>query len=123
MRDGDKVVFIAFGSILEKLQKEVERLNLDVCIVDAKFIKPLDGEILKYVSDKNVPIIIYEESSILGGFGSSVLEHYVTNKLSISNITLMGIEDHFIDQGTKEEILKELNLDLDSIINLIKKLV
>ncbi len=123
MRDGDKVVFIAFGSILEKLQKEVKRLNLDVCIVDAKFIKPLDGEILKYVSDKNVPIIIYEESSILGGFGSSVLEHYVTNKLSISNITLMGIEDHFIDQGTKEEILKELNLDIDSIINLIKKLV
>lgn len=121
LKDGNKVVFISFGSILEQVKTEVEKLKLDVCIVDAKFIKPLDAEILKKVSDKNAPIIIYEESAKLGGFGSSVVEHFVNNKMNLSNITLMGIEDIFVEQGTKEEILKELNLDLASIIKLIQE--
>ena len=123
MRDGDKAVFIAFGSILEQVEKEVERLNLDVCVIDAKFIKPLDKDILKIVAAKNVPTIIYEESVKHGGLGSAVLEHFVTEKMNISNITLMGIEDQFVDQGRKEEVLKELNLDLASIIGTIQKLI
>ncbi len=123
MKDGEKAVFIAFGSILEQVKEEVTKLNLDVCIVDGKFIKPLDEEVLKYVSEKNVPIIIYEESTKQGGFGSAILEYFVNNKLNITNITLMGIEDQFVNQGTKEEILKELNLDLASIIKTIEKLI
>ena len=87
------------------------------------FIKPLDKEILNYVSSKNIPIIIYEESSKLGGFGSSVLEYFIDSKISTDNITLMGIEDIFVNQGTKEEILKELNLDVKSIIKVIQKLI
>ncbi len=123
MKEGNKIVFVAFGSILEQVKTEVERLKLDVCVVDAKFIKPLDKDIIKHIADKNVPIIIYEESSKLGGFGSSVLEHFVSNKMNISNITLMGIEDQFVEQGTKEEILKELKLDLTSIIEMIQELM
>ena len=121
MREGNSAVFISFGSMLEQVKSKVDELKLDVCIVDAKFIKPLDEKILKEVSDKNVPIIIYEESSLLGGFGSSVLEHFVSNKISTEKITLMGIKDIFVEQGTKEEILKELNLDLTSIIKVIQK--
>jgi len=121
MREGNSAVFISFGSMLEQVKLEVDRLELDVCIIDAKFIKPLDEEILKEVSNKNVPIIIYEESALLGGFGSSVLEHFVNNKISTKNVTLMGIKDQFVEQGTKDEILKELNLDLASIIEVIRK--
>jgi len=121
IREGKSVVFIAFGSILEELTKEVDKLKLDVCIVDAKFIKPLDSEILATIAKKNVPIIVYEESSLLGGFGSAILEHFVNNKMDTSKITLMGIKDIFVQQGTKDEILKELNLDLDSIIEVIQK--
>ncbi len=123
MKEGNELVFIAFGSILEQVKQEVERLNLDVCVIDAKFIKPLDEDILKKVADKNVPIIIYEESAKLGGFGSSVLEYYSSKKMNLSDVTLMGIEDQFVEQGTKEEILKELKLDLTSIIETIQKLI
>ncbi len=123
MREGKSVVFISFGSMLEKVYEEVERLKLDVCIIDAKFIKPLDNEILKEVSHKDAPIIIYEESCLLGGFGSAVIEHFVINKMDTTKITLMGIRDEYIQQGTKEEILKELNLDLMSIIDVIQKLI
>ncbi|MCK5762018.1 MAG: 1-deoxy-D-xylulose-5-phosphate synthase, partial [Candidatus Izimaplasma sp.] len=121
MNKGNNVVFISFGSILEQVKEEVTKLKLDVCIIDAKFIKPLDEKILKIVSDKNVPVIIYEESTKLGGFGSSILEYYSSQNVSISNITLMGIGDQFVEQGTKKELLKELKLDLTSIIDMIQK--
>ncbi len=121
IKEGTKAIFIAFGSILEPLTKRLEEENLDVLVVDAKFIKPLDTELLTTLAKKSVPIILYEESSLLGGFGSAVLEYFVNNKLDTSKITLMGIKDNFVEQGTKEEILKELNLDLDSIIKVIQK--
>ncbi len=121
IKKGEKAVFISFGSMLEKAVSKFSELNLDVMVVDAKFIKPLDSEILNDIAKKQIPIIIYEESVLLGGFGSAVLEYFVMNKLDTSQITLMGIDDLFVEQGTKEEILKELNLDLDSIIKVIRK--
>ena len=123
IQEGNSLVFIAFGSILEQLKEEVIKQKLDVCIIDGRFIKPLDEEMLKYVESKNAPVIIYEESAKLGGFGSAILEHINNKKLNIENITLMGIEDQYVHQGTKNEILKELNLDVVSIINLVRDLI
>ncbi len=120
---GKKAVFLSFGSMLEQVKEEVNKQELDVCIVDAKFIKPLDKDIIKYISNLDVPIVIYEESSLLGGFGSAVLEHLVINKMDTSKITLMGIKDEYIEQGVKHLVLKELNLDLDSIIKKIKEVI
>lgn len=123
INEGKKAVFLSFGSMLEKVKEEVIKENLDVCIIDAKFIKPLDEDIISYISYLNVPLIIYEESSLLGGFASSVLEHLVINKMDTSKVTLMGIKDEFIQQGSKDIVLKELNLDLTSIINKIKQVI
>jgi len=121
LQEGTKAVFISFGTILEKVQEEVKKQNLDVMIVDAKFIKPLDQGILHQIVEKNIPIIIYEESSLLGGFGSAVCECLVQSNLSTSHIQFMGIDDQFVEQGSKDEILEKLNLDLASIINKIKE--
>ncbi len=123
LHQGNKAVFIAFGTILEQVKKEVIRLNLDIEVIDAMFIKPLDEEILKSVVAKNVPIVIYEESTLLGGFGSSILEYFTINNYDTLKIHLMGISDQFVEQGSKEEILKELNLDLVSIIKTIENLL
>ncbi len=78
---------------------------------------------LKYIESKKAPVITYEESSKLGGFGSAILEHINNKKLNIENVTLMGIEDQYVHQGTKNEILKELNLDIASIIKLVRDLI
>jgi len=123
INDGIEGVFLSFGSMLEKVKIEVINQELDVCIVDAKFIKPLDKDVISYISSLDVPIVIYEESSLLGGFGSSVLEYFVMNNMDTSKITLMGIKDEFIEQGSKDLILEELNLDLTSIIKKIKEVI
>lgn len=120
---GEKAVFISFGSMLEIVKEEVQKLKLDVSIIDAKFIKPLDEDILNQIANKKVPILIYEESALLGGFGSSILEYYANKEMNVTNIYLMGIKDQFVDQGKKDLMLKELNLDLASIISKLKNII
>lgn len=121
MHKGEKAVFISFGSILNEVLEDCKKL--DVTVVDAMYIKPLDETILQKVFNLNKPIIIYEESVLQGGFGSAIVEYAVQNKLDTKHIHLMGIKDHFVHQGTKNELLKELNLDKDSIIKLIKNVM
>lgn len=123
IQKGNKAVFVSFGSILEEVQLSVIKEKLDVMIVDAKFIKPLDTKIIDSIIKQNVPIIIYEESSLLGGFGSAVCEYLVRSNQSTSMITLMGIEDEYVEQGRKDEILKKLNLDLKSIMDKMRELL
>ncbi len=90
--------------------------EISMKIVNAKFIKPLDEEMIKKLITMDKPIILYEESCKLGGFSSSILEYLVVNNLPTNNITIMAIEDEYVSHGSKSEILKELNLDVASII-------
>jgi 1-deoxy-D-xylulose-5-phosphate synthase len=123
LQEGTDVVFIGFGSILDQVVDETTKSQLSVKVVNAKFIKPLDHKLIRDVIALDKPIILYEESCKLGGFSSSVLEYLVDQKLSTSNITVMGIEDHYVNHGEKIELLRELNLDVVSIISKIKELI
>jgi len=123
LHEGTDLIFLSFGSILDDYKEKVLEAGLHVKIINAKTIKPLDKAMLNQISKASVPIIIYEESSIAGGFGSSVLEYYTLNQLPINNIHLMGIKDEYVNHGTKKEILHELNLDVDSIILKTKELL
>ncbi len=123
INEGNDAVFISYGSILDQVVEEVNNDNLNVKVVNAKFIKPLDYSLINELISLNKPIIIYEESCKRGGFGSSILEYLVDNKLDTKNITLMGIEDHYVNHGEKIELLRELNLDVVSIISKIKELI
>jgi 1-deoxy-D-xylulose-5-phosphate synthase len=120
LNKGNKATFIAFGSILNEVQEELEALGVEV--VDAYTIKPLDTETLNRIYGKNKPIIIYEESALLGGFGSSILEYFSLTKRPV-DITLMGIKDEYVLQGSKLELLKELELDKESVIKKVQSLL
>ncbi len=117
LHDGSRAVFIGFGSILDEVQDDLAQK--DVMVVDAMYIKPLDKKVLEAVFNKNVPIIIYEESTLQGGFGSAILEYAALHHYDTSSVHLMGITDAFVEQGTKSELLKELNLDKASIMKLV----
>lgn len=121
--EGNDVIFIAFGSILDQVIEHSKLEKLSVKVVNAKFIKPLDVKLINELVALDIPIILYEESCKLGGFSSSVLEYLVDQKLSTNNITVMGIDDHYVNHGEKIELLRELNLDVVSIISMIKELI
>lgn len=123
IHEGNDLVFISYGSILDEVKEAVIKNNLSVKIVNAKTIKPLDGDMIQEVINMDKPVLVYEESALLGGFGSSILEHNSLNGLSNKHIHLMGIGDEYVNHGSKKEILHELNLDVDSIIKKTKELI
>lgn len=123
IQEGTDVVFVSFGSILDKVIEKSKVNKLNIKVVNAKFIKPLDTKMIERIVALNKPIILYEESSKRGGFSSSILEYMVDNNLSTNNVHIMAIEDEYVSHGTKQEILNELKLDVDSIIHKVKELI
>jgi 1-deoxy-D-xylulose-5-phosphate synthase len=105
--DGNKAIFVSFGEIVNQMEKEIQKSNHDIMLINAKSIKPLDEKVIHKIIEKNVPIILYEEGVVKGGFGSSVIEYLVEQRLPTHHIHLMGIPDQYIAHGSKEEILKE----------------
>jgi 1-deoxy-D-xylulose-5-phosphate synthase len=120
LNSGTKAVFIGFGSILNQVKEALS--NEGVMVVNAISIKPLDSELLDRIALMNVPVIVYEESVLAGGFGSSILEYYSYSKQKVS-VTLMGIKDQYVLQGDKESLLQELQLDKESVIKQVKSLL
>ena len=123
LQQGSDVVFVAFGSILDKLLSTIQEEQISIEVVNAMFIKPLDTEKINELIARDIPIILYEESVLQGGFGSSVLEYCVEHQLPTHNLHLMGIKEQYVSHGSKSELLKELKLDVDSIIETIHTLV
>ena len=115
---GDDATLITYGDFVLSAQEIVNNLKKDginIELVNARFLKPIDDNYLKKILEKNKPIFVYEESMEIGSLGS-----YLKTKTN-SNITIFGIKDNFVMQGKREELLKELELDVKSIYNKIKK--
>jgi 1-deoxy-D-xylulose-5-phosphate synthase len=89
--------------------------GLDVGLINARFVKPLDtGTILRAVAESPF-VLTVEEGALMGGFGSAVLETACDAHLDTSRIHRLGVPDHFIEHGTRDELLADLGLDADGI--------
>lgn len=117
---GKDATIITYGTFVNEALKIIELLKKDgykVELVNARFIKPIDKKYFKKIENKNKPIFVYEESMTIGSLGSYL------KTISKKNITIMGIDDVFIPQGTRKELLKWLKLDELSIYQRIKKVL
>lgn len=116
---GEDITLITYGDFvnesLEVVNKLKEEEDINVELVNARFLKPIDFNYFNKILNKNKKIIVYEESMIIGSLGSYLKT--LTNK----EIIIMGIEDKFVFQGKREELLKELSLDKESLYNRIKR--
>ena len=125
IKEGKNIAILAVGSMVETsivvagLLKKND--NLSISVYNCRFIKPLDVDMLNLISDKYKNIYVIEEGSILGGFGSSVLEYYNKNIKNIKNsIILLGIDDMFVTHGTRKQLLDIVGLSDNKIYNKIK---
>jgi 1-deoxy-D-xylulose-5-phosphate synthase len=113
LREGRSgLALLAFGSLVASARAIGERL--DATVVDMRFVKPLDTELIDRVAAKNQHIITLEENSVAGGAGSAVGE--VLAALGHRSALLhIGIPDRAIFHGTREDCLAEAELDLASL--------
>ncbi len=85
-----------------------------------RFVKPLDNEILHRVFKEFESVITIEDGTVIGGFGSAVIEFMADHQYS-SHVERMGVPDHFIEQGTPAELYHECGYDAEGIFNTVKK--
>ena len=120
IEDGTDLCILAIGSMVEVAEKAVnelyEKYNIKISLINSRFIKPLDKEMLMELALKYNYIYTIEEGLVSGGFGSSILEFYSKKKIS-SNVIVRGIDNEFTEHGTRKELLRDLNLDYESITN------
>lgn len=120
LRHGSDIAIIAYGALVHEAEKAAEKLSKDdinVTVVNARFVKPLDKDlILNVIRDHNV-IITVEDHMLSGGFGSALLESVSDNLNGKCKIIRLGIPDIFVETGERKILLKNLGLDTDGIFN------
>jgi 1-deoxy-D-xylulose-5-phosphate synthase len=115
-REGKNIAILSFGTLLTEAEKVAA--TLDATLVNMRFIKPLDGEMIKQMVESHDVIITIEDNSIHGGAGSAVIEYMMANKL-LKPVLTLGLPDHFIKHGTQKEIYAELKLDAAGMVEQI----
>lgn len=119
---GHKVTVIATGKMVQKACQIKSEYDLDISIINATFIKPLDIDTLKKLVKKKENILTLEDNLINGGLGHNIL--LALNNLNYKGkIKILGFNDKFIEQGSIEELYTQEHLDNKSIKEEIEKLL
>lgn len=117
LREGKDLALIPVGNRVYPALEAAEglqKLGISAAVINPRFIKPLDRDLIMLWADKTRRVITIEENVISGGFGSAVLE-LLTAKMAVK-IKTMGLPDHFIEQGPQEALRKLANIDSPAII-------
>ena len=121
IREGKKeIIFLNFGALLEEAKVVCD--NLDLTLIDMRFVKPLDTEMLLTYLNKANFFVSLEDGSIAGGAGSAVQEFCMEHNIKIRS-KLFGIEDKFIEHASREEMLEEANLTSIKIERVLKDML
>jgi 1-deoxy-D-xylulose-5-phosphate synthase len=116
---GSDGTIISFGALLPRCIEASRRLRqegLDVGVVNARFAKPLDTDMVVRAIEQTGFVLTVEENALAGGFGSAVLEAAAAAGAGTANIRCLGLPDHFIEHGERDELLADLGLDVNGII-------
>ncbi len=116
--DGADLTLVAIGATVYPALQAAEILRLQgiaAGVVNARFVKPLDAELILSVARQTGKIITIEENALQGGFGSAVLELLYDNNLQNVQVRRLGIPDHFIEQGSQAQLRKDVGIDAEGI--------
>lgn len=111
-RRGKKIALLAFGSLVFPAQAVAD--NLDATLVNMRFVKPLDTDLILELVRQHDWLITLEENVLAGGAGSAVNEFLASQGISINTLNL-GLPDAFIEQGSREQLLADCGLDATGI--------
>jgi 1-deoxy-D-xylulose-5-phosphate synthase len=117
-RQGKKVAILAFGSMLPKAMEAAE--SLGATVVNMRFVKPLDSELVRQMAATHELLVSVEENSVMGGAGSAVAEFLEAAGI-VKPLLQLGLPDRFIEHGVHEVMLAACGLDAAGIRAAIEK--
>lgn len=119
LRKGSDVAIIAYGSMVQPAIDAAEKLAADgikPTVVNARFVKPLDEELILSIANENKILVTVEEAYLAGGFGSAVMELLESRGLQDKlKVVRMGVPDEIVPHGDPKKLLAQYGLDADGI--------
>ncbi len=120
IRSGNDIALLNFGTLLTEVEKAAEQLNATV--VDMRFVKPLDGNMITDLAARHSVLVSVEENVVAGGAGSAVQEYLAAQGINKA-VLMIGLPDEFIKHGSQEEIRAELQLDSDGLVKQVQRYI
>ncbi|WP_418638564.1 1-deoxy-D-xylulose-5-phosphate synthase [Winogradskyella sp.] len=124
LKEGLKIAILTIGTTAKTIDDVIASINQKDAIghYDMQFVKPLDENLLHRIFKKYDAIITIEDGTVVGGFGSMILNFANTNNYK-QTITILGIEDQFIEHGTTDQLKAMQKLDASSLQKRIEDLL
>lgn len=123
LSSGKDVVLLAVGAMVNPCQKAAAFLadkGIVAGVVNSRFVKPLDGELIRQIARNTGIIVTVEDNVITGGFGSAVLEYINSQNLNWVKVLRLGLPDKFIEHGPRSYLLNKYSLNDQGIADSIE---
>jgi len=117
--EGKDATILTFGTTIPMAMEAAHILaqqGVEIEVVNARFIKPMDEDMLHRILSSHKPILTIEEAVLQGGFGSGVLEFAHDHGYLTAIIDRMGIPDHFIEHGNVDQLLAEIHMTAEDTV-------
>jgi 1-deoxy-D-xylulose-5-phosphate synthase len=122
LNEGEEIAILSFGhpgNVATEAIRDVAREGIKVGHYDIRFVKPLDEPLLHEAFKKYPKIITIEDGTVVGGFGSAILE-FMNEHNYKAEVKILGIPDHFIEHGSPKELSMEIGLDVNHLAEVIR---
>jgi 1-deoxy-D-xylulose-5-phosphate synthase len=117
IKDGKDLTIIAIGNLVYqalKAAEDLEKENISIAVINARFVKPLDEDLILDFAKKTGKIITVEENTLIGGFGSAVCELLADKNVSVK-IKRIGLPDKFIEHGDLKTLKRKYGLTSETL--------
>ncbi len=125
LKDGDGVAILSFGhpgNFAASAIRELKNDGINPAHYDMRFAKPLDEELLHQVFSKFDKVITIEDGTIVGGFGTAVLEFMAEHNYK-AQVKIMGIPDSLVEHGTPKQLYEEIGIDTNGIVKVVREMM
>ncbi len=126
LREGKEALIIGYGNCVSTAMKAatiLEKSKIQATVVNARFAKPLDTELIDELLSNEPVIVTVEENAIAGGFGSGILEHLVEKGYPVNRVKILGIPDRYITHAPQADQLAETGLTPENIAETVRSLL
>ena len=125
LKEGVDGLIIALGTMVDEALMAASKLKeqgISIAVMDARFVKPLDDELILALTEKVSFVVTAEENALQGGFGAAVLELFSDHGITLP-VQRIGIPDHFVEQGTQTELRNQLGLCSQGLVDKVLQML
>lgn len=125
LKDGEGIAILSFGhpgNFAASAIRELKNDGINPAHYDMRFAKPIDEEMLHEVFAKFSKVITIEDGTVVGGFGSAVLEFMAQHNYS-AEVKIMGIPDRLVEHGTPKQLYEEIGIDANGIAKTVREMM